>query len=137
MDSRGSVSVTDSTTLRNKSCDEHRIVTHAPFYPAQKPLNQTVLRRAEQSSKHRQFKRSGGRNLRCLGDFISFIRQLQYVKTTSPLVRSNYRTPRICRKCDARHTLFVHRRALIAFNASQWPLQSDPGTLPPSPPHAL
>jgi hypothetical protein len=57
-------SVDDSITRRNKSCDvdEDRMESHAPFHPVQKPLDQTVPRRAEQSSKHRQVKRSDGLN---------------------------------------------------------------------------
>jgi hypothetical protein len=47
LDSRGSVVVVDSTTLR-KSCDKNTVEAHAPFFPVQKPLHQTAQFLAEQ-----------------------------------------------------------------------------------------
>ena len=79
-----------------------RIEAHVPFVTGQKTLGQT----ADSSSQTRrarlrangQVKRSGGLNrVRCLGDFISYTQQLQYVKATSWSVpfRSNYPTHRV------------------------------------------
>ena len=119
---RGSVAV----------CGEKRILCQfvmRPFNQYGNQLDQTVPHRAEQSSEPVKL---GA----LLGDFISYNYRVSENHFSSLSVSTIVHTELYETRYTS-HPLLAHRE-LIAFNASQaeWPLQSDPGTVPPSPPHA-